>query len=271
MTSGNVPMPKLAVIVGPGHARSVVNQKCYYQQIAKPCKFCAVHRWWDSNIEKTSLQIAETIAAGVDEGSIDHVSLTTATTDTPAKGLEYLVETVELITQRADIPVMIEFEPIEDYALLESLLRRAKRAGVTTVSCNIECYDENLREEIMPAKGENPISMYVKTWQKCVEIFGRNDVYTVCVAGIGEDDDSILKGVELAASHGVMTFLVPHSPAVGAEFEDMDAPDPDRMLYLYEQAVGIYAKYGLDLSASQSGCVRGGGFSAIKDVARFGA
>jgi hypothetical protein len=50
----------------------------------------------------------------------------------------------------------------------------------------------------------------------------------------------------------------------------MDAPSPERMLYLYEHAVGIYRKYGLDLCSSQSGCVRGGGFSAIKDVAKFG-
>jgi hypothetical protein len=42
------------------------------------------------------------------------------------------------------------------------------------------------------------------------------------------------------------------------------------MLSLYEQAVAIYDKYGLDLCACRAGCVRGGGFSAIKDVARFG-
>jgi hypothetical protein len=53
-------------------------------------------------------------------------------------------------------------------------------------------------------------------------------------------------------------------------FEDMDAPTAERMISLYEQAVSIYEKYGLDLDASHSGCVRGGGFSAIKDVARFG-
>jgi radical SAM protein (TIGR04043 family) len=270
MTSGNVPMPKLAVIVGPGHARSVVDQRCYYQQIAKPCKFCAVQHWWDSNIEKTSLQIAETIAAGVNEGVVEHISLTTATSNTPSKGLEHLVETVKLITERVDIPVMIEFEPIEDDAYLESLLRQAKQAGVTTVSCNIECFDENLREEIMPAKGMIPIRQYMKTWGKCIDIFGKNDVYTVCVVGTGEDDKSILNGIEMAASIGVMTFLVPHSPAIGAVYEDMQPPTSARMLGLYSQAVEIYRKYGLDLCSSQAGCVRGGGFSAIKDVARFG-
>ena len=75
----------------------------------------------------------------------------------------------------------------------------------------------------------------------------------------------------MAASHGVMTFLVPHSPAEGSAYEDMAPPSADRMLSLYERAAAIYEKYGLDLCVSRAGCVHGGGFSAIKDVARFGA
>jgi len=268
---GGFPMYKLAVIVGPGHLRSVVNQRCTYYQMGKPCKFCAVQHWWDANIEKASTEIADTVEAGVREGVVKHVSLTTATLSTKGKGLEDLVDTARLIQERVKVPIMLEFEPINDYSLLGSLLQGAKHAGVTTVSCNIECFDENLRQEIMPEKGKIPVATYVKTWEKCLDIFGGNEVFTVAVVGIGEEDESILRGVEMAASHGVMTFLVPHSPATGSVYEDMESPGADRMISLYEQAVAIYAKHGLDLCACQSGCVRGGGFSAIKDVARFGA
>jgi biotin synthase-related radical SAM superfamily protein len=165
---------------------------------------------------------------------------------------------------------MLEFEPIGDYHLLTSLLEEARQAGVTTVSCNIECFDERLRPEIMPAKGLIPVAAYINTWEKCLEIFRKNEVFTVAIAGIGESDDSLLKGIEMAASHSVMTFLVPHSPAIGAVYEDMEAPNADRMLSLYAQAAAIYEKHGLDICASRAGCVHGGGFSAIKDVARFG-
>ncbi len=265
-----IPASKLAVIVGPGHLRSVVNQNCYYHTIGKPCKFCAIRHWWDANTEKNAPAIAAALEAGVQEGVVRHVSLTTATLDTPGKGLESLVETAWLIHAGVALPIMLEFEPVADFSLLDSLLREARRAGVTTVSCNIECFDDSLRPEIMPAKGRIPVADYVKTWQKCLEIFGKNEVFTVAIAGIGESDDSLIQGVGMAASLGVMTFLVPHSPAVGAVYEDMAAPEADRMLSLYAQAVGIYEKYGLDLCVSRAGCVRGGGFSAIKDVARFG-
>ena len=270
-TGSGFPMYKLAVIVGPGHMRSVVNQRCYYHQIGKPCQFCAVQHWWDANMEKVSSEIADTVVAGVREGVVKHVSLTTATLSTRGKGLEDLVETARLIQARVKVPIMLEFEPISDYSLLDSLLKEARQVGVTTVSCNIECFDESLRPAIMPVKGKIPVSAYVKTWEKCLDIFGGNEVFTVAVAGIGEEDESILRGIEMAASHRVMTFLVPHSPAIGAAYEDMEAPSADRMISLYEQAVAIYEKHRLDLCASQAGCVRGSGFSAIKDVARFGA
>ncbi|HJX12375.1 MAG TPA: radical SAM protein [Dehalococcoidales bacterium] len=270
VTAGGIPRYKLAVIVGPGHLRSVVTQGCHYYRLGKACRFCAVQHWWDANIEKTPSDIADTVAAGAREGLVQHVSLTTATLDTGGKGLEGLVETAGLISARVKVPMMIEFEPLGDDSLLDSLLREGKRAGVTTVSCNIECFDEGLRPEVMPAKGRIPVAAYIETWEKCREIFGANEVFTVAVVGIGEADESILKGVEMAAAQGVMTFLVPHSPAIGAAYEDMAAPGADQMLSLYARAVAIYEKYGLNLCASRAGCVRGGGFSAIKDVARFG-
>lgn len=269
-TVDGIPRHKLAVIVGPGHMRSVVNQNCHYTRTGESCKFCAVRHWWDANTEKAAPEIATTVAAGINEGMVQHISLTTATLDIPDKGLANLVKTTKLIRQKAEIPVMLEFEPFPDNDLLYFLLGEAKKYGVTTVSCNIECFDENLRPQVMPAKGRIPVDLYIRTWEKCLDIFGKNEVFTVAVAGIGEGDDSILNGIEMAASHGVMTFLVPHSPAIGAVYEDIEAPTADSMLLLYEKAAEIYERYGLDLCASGAGCVRGGGFSAIKDVVRFG-
>jgi radical SAM protein (TIGR04043 family) len=270
VTASGIPAPKLAVIVGPGHLRSVVNQDCCYQRAGVPCKFCAVRYWWDADVVKAVPDIVSIVEAGVREGQVKHISLTTATLDTAGKGLEYLVKTARLIHSKVKVPVMLEFEPMADFSLLDALLQEAKRAGVTTVSCNIECFDERLRPEIMPAKGMIPLAWYIKTWGKCLDIFGKNEVFTVAIAGIGESDASLIKGIEMAASHGVMTFLVPHSPAIGAVYEDMEAPDADRMLSLYAKAVDIYQKYGLDICASRAGCAHGGCFSAIKDVARFG-
>ena len=264
-------MSKVAVIVGPGHLRSVVSQTCYYQQIGQACKFCAVQHWWNAMLAKQPLQIAEAVEAAYKEGVGKHISITTATLNTPDKGLRDLVETARLIHERTPIPIMLEFEPLPDLKLLRSLLKKATSYGVTTVSLNIECFDETLREGIMPAKGKIPVQEYLDNWKVCLDIFGRNEVSTTMVVGIGESNESILNGVETAASIGVMTFLVPHSPAAGAAYADFTPPSAGRMLDLYRKASDIHRKHGLDMYACTAGCVKGGGFSGIKDVARFGA
>jgi radical SAM protein (TIGR04043 family) len=269
-TSGSIPMSRVAVIVGPGHMRSVVDQRCIYHQAGQACKFCAVQHWWNAAAVKQAEQVAETALAGYKDGSVRHISLTTATLDTPDRGLANLVKTTRLINAGEKIPVMIESEPLTDHALLKSLLSEARVNGVRSFSVNIECFDRNLSPEIMPAKGQIPFREYVENWKIALDIFGRNEVSTVAVVGIGEDDASIIRGVETAASQGVITFLVPHSPATGSAYEDMAPPGADRMLALYEKAAGIYRKYSLDICSCTAGCVRGGGFSAIKDVARFG-
>ncbi|MBI4296065.1 MAG: radical SAM protein [Chloroflexi bacterium] len=252
-TTDGVRMSDIAVIGEPDHLRSVLNQRCGYQQIGKPCKFCAVESWWAGYTDKSPRHVAEVAEAAWREGIAKHVTLSTGTKLTRGKGLEDLVETAKLIQKGANVTLTLNFEPLTDLALLESLLREGKAAGATTALCNIECFEENLRENIMPMKGKNTINDYLKVWQKCVDIFDHNEVYTMVIAGIGESDESILRGVELAASAGVVASIVPHTPMRHAVYENMTPPSVDRMLHLYEAALPIYEKYGLKLYGGTGG------------------
>ena len=253
LTSDGVPMSDVAVIGEPNHLRSVLNQRCGYQQIGKACKFCAIESWWAGYTDKSPAQVAEVAEIAYKEGMAKHVTLSTGTRLSQGKGLEDIVETAKLIHAKADVTKTLNFEPLTDFSLLESLLREGKQAGATTALCNVECFDESLREYIMPMKGKNTIADYIKVWQKCVDIFDHNEVYTMVIAGIGEDDASILRGVELAASVGVVASIVPHTPMRKAVFEDMEPPATERMLYLYEEALPIYEKYGLKLYGGTGG------------------
>ncbi len=252
-TRDGVRMSDIAVIGEPGHLRSVLNQRCGYQQIGKGCKFCAIESWWAGFMDKTPVHVAEVAEAAFREGMARHVTLSTGTKLTRGKGLEDLVATAQLISQRASLTMTLNFEPLNDNSLLESLLREGKAAGATTALCNIECFDESLREDIMPMKGKNTIDDYMRVWERCVNIFDHNEVYAMVIAGLGESDESILKGVELAASMGVVASIVPHTPMRKAAYEDMDPPEVSRMLNLYEAALPIYAKYGLKLYGGTGG------------------
>jgi biotin synthase-related radical SAM superfamily protein len=105
----------------------------------------------------------------------------------------------------------------------------------------------------MPMKGRNTIEDYIRVWEKCVNIFEHNEVYTMVIAGLGESDESILKGVELAASIGVVASIVPHTPMRNAVYEDMTPPSLERMVGLYAKSLPIYEKYGLKLYGGTGG------------------
>jgi biotin synthase-related radical SAM superfamily protein len=252
-TDDGIRMSDIAVIGEPDHLRSVLNQRCGYQQIGKSCKFCAIESWWAGFTDKSPAHVAAVAEAAYKEGMAKHVTLSTGTKLSPGKGLEDLVEAAKLIKAKASMTKTLNFEPLTDYAMLEALLREGKAAGATTALCNIECFDESLREDIMPMKGKNTVKDYIRVWEKCVDIFDHNEVYTMAIAGLGESDESILKGVELAASLGVVCSVVPHTPMRKAVYEDMTPPSVERMLNLYEKALPIYEKYGLRLYGGTGG------------------
>lgn len=260
-TGDGVPMSDVAVIGEPDHLRSVLNQKCYYQEIGKSCKFCAIESWWAGFMDKTPAHVAEVAEAAFSEGMAKHVTLSTGTRNSRGKGLEDVVAAAKLIHAKTNLTMTLNFEPLKDYALLETLLREGKEAGATTALCNIECFDENLREDIMPMKGKNRIEDYVRVWEKCTEVFDHNEVYTMVIAGLGESDECILKGVEMAASMGVVASIVPHTPMMNAVYQDMEPPTVERMLYLYDASLPIYEKYGLRLYGGT-----GGIFTSLKGM-----
>jgi len=252
-TTDGIPMTDIAVIGEPDHLRSVLNQKCGYQQLGKGCKFCAVESWWAGFTEKSPRHVAEVAAAAYREGMAKHVTLSTGTKLTPGKGLEDIVETAKLIHKTAKVTMTMNFEPVTDWGLLESLLQEGKANGATTTLCNIECFDVSMREDIMPLKGKNSIQDYLTVWDKCVRTFKHNETYTMVIAGLGESDESILKGVELAASKGVVASIVPHTPMRKAAYENFTPPTVSRMMNLYEKALPIYEKYGLKLYGGTGG------------------
>jgi biotin synthase-related radical SAM superfamily protein len=253
LTSDGIPMSDVAVIGEPDHLRSVLNQRCGYQRIGKGCKFCAIESWWAGYMDKTPAQVAEVAEAAYKEGMAKHVTLSTGTKLSRGKGLEDIVEAAKLIHERANVTMTLNFEPLTDNSTLESLLREGKAAGATTSLCNIECFDESLREDIMPMKGKNTIDDYKRVWDKCLDIFGHNEVYTMVIAGLGEDDETTLKGVEMAASMGVVASIVPFTPMLNSAYEDREPTNVEKMLKFYADALPIYEKYGLKLYGGTGG------------------
>jgi hypothetical protein len=198
---------------------------------------------------------------------MEDMFITTGTVLTPGRGIEAIVETINKIKEAGvDVPSEAQFQPPPDLGYLQAL----KDAGVVTISSNVECFDESLREWLMPMKGQIPISTYVKVWDECVKIFGPNEVFNTIVVGTGESDESIFKGVEMAAGHGVITLTEPLFAAQESKMADYTPPTADRMMRIYDNCAKIFDKYGLSPFGAGAGCAKAGGYTALREVIKYG-
>ncbi len=259
-------MIKVATLGSPTHMNVVRTMRCIYAEKGNPCTFCAYRNAWAQEGEKTAVQIGETVEAAVQEGAVKHVSITTGTLPTKDRGLQGIIEAAKEISKRVDVPIKCSFEPQPDLAILDE----AYSAGIDVTSINIECFDEKVRAEVLPnAKGRTSFDKYFKNLDRCVELFGKNQVFSVVPLGLGDPDDVSLKGSEMIASHDVIPWVEPFHPLPGALWEDRKPMPPEQILNLYKGVVTILKKYDLDLNVTKAGCVKVGVYGALKEVEKY--
>ncbi len=102
-----------------------------------------------------------------------------------------------------------------------------------------------------------------------MELFGRNQVFSVVPLGLGDPDEATIKGADMISSHGVIPWVEPFHPLPGALWEDRTPMAPDHILKLYQNVVSILKKYDLDLSKTKAGCVKVGVYGALKEVEEY--
>ncbi len=157
-----------------GHLAITINHFCIHFYRNEECQFCSIQSWSDNN-KNTQNELIEVIKAANSENLIKHISLTTGTTNDTDKGILGMINFIEKLNNIGiNVPIACEFEPVEDLEWINLLYEH----NVSTISCNIEILEEKIRKKIMPGKGNIPRSLYFKNWEKCVELFGENQVYT---------------------------------------------------------------------------------------------
>lgn len=260
-TSDGTPMWKVAVLHGRGCLASTVYSKCIYWLDGRQCKFCGIElSRSDRIIQKLPNQLDEVAAEAFREGVAKHVTLTTGTPPGTDKGALMLAEATKAIKEHVDMSVHAQLEPPENKKSLETL----QKAEVDTVGIHIESFDPKVLNDVCPAKP--CVKDYFKAWKTAVELFGEGQISTFIIAGLGETDESILRGSEEAARLGVIPYLLPLRPIAGTFFEDAKPPSPLRMVRLFESVAETLHRVGLDPRRNKAGCVRCGACSAIQEA-----
>ena len=255
-TADGIPYSHIATLHGSDVLATTVLQTCIrYESRRKACRFCAIGQSLAAGrtiAHKTPAQLAEVAKAAVELDGVKHMVMTTGTPPTPDRGAKVLCDSAEAIRAAVDLPLQAQCEPPDT----DAWFQRLKDAGVDTLGMHLEVIGDTLRREILPGKAEVPMSRYWDAFEAAVEVFGRGQVSTYLLAGLGDSAELLLATSERLLAMGVYPFVVPFVPISGTPLEDRPAPSAEFMRSVLEPLGRLVADAGLRAGDIKAGCGR---------------
>ena len=120
----------------------------------------------------------------------------------------------------------------------------------------------------MPGKSEVSVERYFKAFAAAVPVFGRGQVSTYILAGLGDTAEAILETCERLVALGVYPFVVPFVPISGTPLESHAGPTPEFMHAILNPLAACSPRGGLEASDIKAGCGKCGACSALSTYER---
>ncbi|OPY29931.1 MAG: biotin synthase [Methanocella sp. PtaU1.Bin125] len=220
-----------------------VSEKCIFD-----CRFCPVPKLQGKI--KTDEEVLSLVRDGMKCPDLTAISITSGVWRTPEEEVEKVARLVRLIRKELDgrdVPIGVSV-----YATADSS-EQLKEAGAVEVKYNVETLDRELFEKVCPGLSFDHI---VDALEHAVAVFGKNHVFSNVLIGMGETDETVVKGMEMLASKGVIPVLrktSPHPLRAGEIY--IEPVTADRLLKLAAEECRILKKFGLDPTKALTGCV----------------
>lgn len=261
-TSDGVPYQQIALLHGNTCLASTVLQRCQYWHTPQQCTFCGIGLSLETGktvAQKRPQQLAEVAVAARRQGLVEHVVLTTGSSNAFGSEIDYLAECTRAVKEASGLPVHVQFAPPKRLSSMDIL----KAAGVDTVGIHIESFHPETLRRTAPAKAAIGFDRYTEAWKYAVGLFGANQVSSFLIVGLGEPEESVILGSEILADLGVFPFIVPLRPIAGSILEQSRPPTPQAMGRIYEAVAPVLKRKGLSSHESLAGCVRCRACSAL--------
>ncbi|WP_394791013.1 MSMEG_0568 family radical SAM protein [Rhodoferax sp.] len=262
-TMDGVPYSHIATLHGADVLATTVLQTCIrYESRKKTCKFCAIGQSLAAGrtiAHKTPQQLAEVARAAVLLDGIKHMVMTTGTPNATDRGAQVLCDSAFAIKAAVNIPIQGQCEPPDKDVWFDRMLA----SGIDTLGMHLEVVTPELREKIMPGKAQVPISRYMEAFEASVRVFGRGQVSTYILAGLGDTSEAILEICDKLLALGVYPFVVPFVPISGTPLEDHAAPSPEFMKSILQPLGRSVAAANLRSSDIKAGCGKCGACSSL--------
>ncbi|NDW05399.1 MSMEG_0568 family radical SAM protein [Jiella pacifica] len=262
-TAEGVPYNQIAVLHSRDVLATTVLQTCIrYESRKKTCQFCSIGQSLAAGrtiAHKTPWQLAEVAKAAVELDGVRHMVMTTGTPKGPDRGAAVLAESARAIKAAVDLPIQAQCEPPED----DAWHQRMKDDGVDALGMHLEAVTPEVRTRIMPGKASVPLTKYYSSFEAAVKVFGRGQVSTYILAGLGDSAEEILAMGERLCAMGVYPFVVPFVPISGTPLESHPAPSAEFMASVLRPLGQMIVAAGMRSEDIKAGCGRCGACSAL--------
>jgi radical SAM protein (TIGR04043 family) len=262
-TEDNIPYWKLAQLHSHNVLATTVLQTCIrYGNTSTKCQFCAIGESLKGDrtiARKTPEQLAEVAEAAMKYDGIEQVVLTTGTPPTEDRGAAILTDVARAIKLRTGLAIQAQCEPPSDFIWF----RHLHEAGVDSLGMHLEAWDEDVRACIMPGKAQVPVSYYLKAFKAAVAIFGRAQVSTYLLAGLGDTREGLLDACHQLIQLGVYPFVVPFVPIGGTPMEGRPSPTAVFMRSILQPLGDMLTTAGMTSDTVKAGCAKCGACSSL--------
>jgi biotin synthase-related radical SAM superfamily protein len=135
-----------------------------------------------------------------------------------------LTNIAKLIRVSCKIPISVSCQP-----LTRQQMKVLAKAGVNRVSVALDAATNELFDRVKGASVGGPYrwESHMVALKEAVEIFGRNNVSTHLIAGLGEQEEDFVKLVQECVDMGVYPALFAFTPAPGTIMENSSSPSVD--------------------------------------------
>jgi radical SAM protein (TIGR04043 family) len=268
-TADGVRYDKIARLHGRNVLATTVVQTCIRYGEDERCRFCSIEeslRSGATTAVKRPAELAEVAEAAVRLDGVQQMVMTTGTSAGPDRGARHLSRCVRAVKAAVpDLPIQVQCEPPADLSVLAEL----RDAGADAIGIHVESLDDDVRRRWMPGKATVPLTQYRAAWQEAVKVFGRNQVSTYLLVGLGEDPEELISGAAELIDMGVYPFVVPFRPHPGTLAVDVDgatAPDAATVEKVSREVAATLRMAGMAGADQKAGCAACGACGVLQSV-----
>ena len=262
-TADGTPYKAIALLHGRDVLATTLLQTCIrFRDRSQSCQFCAIEQSLDDGrtvVRKTPAQVAEVAEAAVRLDGVRQLVMTTGTPNSDDRGARLMAETAAAVKAKVAIPIQGQCEPPDDPIWYQ----RMKDAGIDSLGMHLEVVEPEVRRRILPGKAELTLERYYDAFEQAVAVFGRGQVSTYLLAGLGDRAESLIACSERLIQLGVYPFVVPFVPIAGTPLQHHPAPSTDFMVGVYGAVAALLRASDISAAAMAAGCAKCGACSAL--------